>query len=280
MDRSKGPKKLPVEEVIAGFGTAVRQHELLKAGVSARQINRALEDGRIVRIARGHYALPDVNARDIFLARHQANLSCLSKVSELGLWLLREPSVPHVAAAHGRPVPGCVVHRMVGRQTLLQMLKQCVKCGTELESLIIVESAVVKGKCSIGSLRGAFAGREDTAGRALIDMIDPQSMSISETCGRYHLRRAGYNVQGQAYIKDAGHLDLLVEGVLGMELDGRKFHDTADGWEEDLRRDTMYVVNGVWRLRIPAAVVLYHPELMLQWVRQALDAIRSAQNRF
>ncbi|ALE05141.1 hypothetical protein AL755_06015 [Arthrobacter sp. ERGS1:01] len=278
MGTSKSTQKFRAEAVIAGLGKAVRQRDLLKLGVSTRQIRLALDDGRIVRVARGYYALPGVEALEIYLARNQARLSCMSKVAELGLWLLNEPAAPHVAAAHGHPIPGCVVHRVMGGQTLLDLLRQCVKCGTELEALVIVESAVVKGKCSIGSLREAFTGREDAAGRAILDLIDPQSMSIAETCGRYHLRKAGYNVQGQAYVKDAGHLDLLVEGVLGVELDGREFHDTASGWEEDLRRDTMFVVNGVWRLRIPAAVALYKPELMLAWVSQALAAIRSTQN--
>lgn len=278
MDTSTSTQKLRVEAVIAGLGTAVRQRDLLKLGISTRQIREALDGGRIVRVARGFYALPGVEARDIFLARHQARLTCMSKVAELGLWLLNEPPAPHVAAAHGHPVPGCVVHRVKGGQTFPELLRQCVKCGSELEALVIVESAVVMHKCSIARLREAFAGREDAAGRAILDLVDPQSMSIAETCGRYHLRKAGYNVQGQAYVKDAGHLDLLVEGVLGVELDGREFHDTVSGWEEDLRRDTMYVVNGVWRLRIPAAVALYKPELMLAWVSQALAAIRSTQN--
>ncbi|WP_425863735.1 hypothetical protein [Arthrobacter sp. TWP1-1] len=53
---------------------------------------------------------------------------------------------------------------------------------------------MVKKKCSINSLRKSFNARTESAGRAIVEMIDPQSMSIAETCGRYHLRQAGYNV--------------------------------------------------------------------------------------
>ncbi|MDJ0316921.1 hypothetical protein QMG40_06960 [Arthrobacter sp. H35-MC1] len=125
--------------------------------------------------------------------------------------------------------------------------------------------------------RRVFTKRKDARARRIVDMIDMQSMSIAETCGRYQLRNAGYTVQVQAYIKNAGHLDLLVDGVLGIEVDGQKYHNTPEGWVEDLRRDTMYVLNGVWRLRIPAAIVLYRPEIMLQWVEQALATIASAR---
>lgn len=61
-----------------------------------------------------------------------------------------------------------------------------------------------------------------------------------------------------------------------MEADGEKYHNDPKAWKEDLRRDTAYVLNGVWRLRIPATVVMYQPEVMLRWVEQALARIRSA----
>ena len=262
--------------MLAERGSSIRRVELLNRGISPGQISKAVAQGSIVRVARGHYALPGATARDVFLARHQATLTCLSVAAELGLWCLVEPGKPHVAVAHGRAVPGCVVHKMSGRPTLRDVLKHCVRCGTELEALIVLESAVVQHKCSINTLRELFAGRKESAGRAIVAMIDPQSMAITETAARYHLRNAGYNVQGQAHLKDVGHMDLLVDGILAVETDGEKYHNTASGWAEDLRRDSMYVRNGVWRLRVPASLVLYHPETLLSWVRQALAAIRSA----
>ncbi len=254
-----------------------RRKDLVAAGFGAKTIQSAVAAGAIVCVARGYFSLPAADGTEIWLAAHQARRTCLSKVGELGLWVLNEPQQLHVAVAHGRPVPGCVVHRVKGRQTLTDILRQCVRCGTEVEALALFESAVVKKNCSINHLRKEFSGREDSAARAIVDMIDPQSMSIAETCSRYHLRRAGYNVQGQAYIRNAGHLDLLVDGILGLEIDGESYHNDAQAWKEDLHRDTMYVLEGMWRLRIPAAVALYHPEVLLAWVEQALGRIRSGQ---
>lgn len=236
----------------------------------------AVEEGAVVRLARGHYGLPGMLARDIYLAKHQARRTCLSKVKELDLRLLEEPREMHVAAAHGRPIRGRVLHCLSGEPTLMEVLRQCVACGSDLEALVILESAVVKKKCTIDQLRTEFTRRGDKGAHAIVEMIDPQSMAITETVGRFRLRNAGHNVQGQAYVRDAGHVDLLVDGVLGIEGDGREFHDTESGWAEDLRRDTMYVLRGMWRLRIPAAVVLYQPDIMLRWVSQALAMISSA----
>lgn len=265
-----------VAAAISQFGNVARLRELLALGISTRQIRGAVEQGTVVQVARGHYGLPGVSSLEIHLARYQARRTCLSRVSELGLWQLHEPEKVHVAAAHGRPIPGCVVHKRPAGQTLMGILRECVACGSELEGLITLESAVVAKMCTIFDLQVEFARRGDKAARAIVEMIDPQSMAITETVGRYHLRKAGHNVQGQAYVRNAGHLDLLVDGVLGVEVDGREFHDTENGWREDLRRDTMYVLRGVWRLRIPAEVVLYHPEILLAWVSQALAMIRSA----
>ncbi len=270
------PTNVRVETVLSRLGGMARQRELVAAGISTRQLRSAVAGGRVLHVARGHYGLPGVEGRDIFLAGRQARRTCLSKAGELGLWLLQEPGQMHVAAAHGRPITGCVVHKVAGEPTLMEVLRHCVQCGTELEGLIVLESAVVQKLCTIDELRAEFSRRKDKAARAVVGMIDPQSMSITETAGRYHLRRAGYNVQGQAYVRDAGHLDLLVDGILGIEADGKRYHDTGPGWEEDLRKDTMYVLRGVWRLRISAQVVLYHPDIMLKWVSEALQMIRSA----
>ncbi|ALE06415.1 hypothetical protein AL755_14655 [Arthrobacter sp. ERGS1:01] len=264
---------------IAAGGKVGRQKDLLACGHSEWSLRQAVKAGMIMRIAPGYYALPDADPLDLHLARHQARKTCFSKAAELGLWILNPVPQPHVAAAHGRPVPGCKVHRVKGGQTLMDILRQCVGCGSELEALAVLESAVVLKQCTVHELRTAFSRRGDGAARAVIAMIDPQSQSIVETAARYLLKKVGYNVQGQASVWGVGHLDLLVEGILGVELDGEKYHNTPEGWAEDLRRDNLLVINGVWKLRIPAAVVLYNPDLMLLWVERALDRIETASPR-
>jgi hypothetical protein len=263
----------PVEDAVAAFGTVARRKDLLARGYTAWMLKQAVDAGTIMCVARGYFALRNADSLDVNLAKHQARKTCFTKAEELGLWILRPMPMPHVAVAHGRPVPGCVIHRVKGGQTLMDILRQCVRCGTQVEALAVLESAVVLKKCTILQLRQAFAGRAGAAGRVIVAMIDPQSQSIVETVARYTLKMAGYNVQGQAAVRGVGHLDLLVEGILGLETDGEKYHNTPQGWAEDLRRDNLLVIEGVWKLRIPASVVLYNPDLMLLWVKLALERI-------
>jgi len=275
MSQPRNTTNQAVADAIAARGGVSRRKDLVAGGFTSWDLEQAQAGELIRKVAPGYYATPDASPVDVMLAQHQARRTCLSKVADMGLWLLEEPKQLHVAAAHGSRIPGCVVHRVKGGQTLMDILRQCVQCGSELEALVVLESAVVKKKCTVARLRREFCRRQDTAARAILAMIDPQSMSIAETCGRYHLKNAGYNVQGQAYIRNAGHLDILVDGVLGIETDGEKYHNDPKQWKEDLRKDTMYVLDGMWRLRIPAAVMMYQPDLMLGWVKQALAMIAS-----
>ncbi|NVM99274.1 endonuclease domain-containing protein [Arthrobacter sp. SDTb3-6] len=272
-DQSRKRTGPTLEAVISGYGTVARRKDLTAAGFSAWQLSQAQLEGRIKMVAPGCFGLPNADPMDVLLAKKRGRRSCLSKARQLGLWVISEPERLHIAVAHGHPVPGCIVHRVRGRQTLMDILHQCVKCGSEVEALCVLESAIVLKKCTFAQLRQSFSGREDGAGRAIIGMIDPQAQSIVETIGRYYLRKAGFNVQAQFFVRGVGHLDLLVDGILGVETDGETYHNTQEGWTEDLRRDNLLVVNGVWCLRIPARMVLEEPELMMKWVRQALEKI-------
>lgn len=276
MTLSAAAKYRSVADEVAWFGKVARRKDLLVRGCTAWSLKQAVSAGIISQVGRGYYALPDADPLDIHLALYQARRTCFTKAEQLGLWVIKRRLFPHVAAAHGRPISGCVVHKVSGPQTLMDILRQCVKCGSEVDGLAALESAVVLKECTIPDLRAEFTRREDSGARAIIDMIDPQAMSIAETVARYYLRKAGLNVQGQFYVKGVGHLDLLVEGLLGVETDGETYHNTESGWAEDLRPDNLLVIKGLWCLHIPAKVVLGNPDVMLAWVREALATITSA----
>ncbi|RAN77949.1 hypothetical protein B5P43_18100 [Bacillus sp. SRB_336] len=144
---------------IRAFGTVARRKDLLLRGCTAWDLKQALARGTIRSVSRGYFALPEADPLDLRLAQHQARRACFTKAEELGLWVIRPMAEPHVAVAHGRPVPGCVVHRVNGGLTLIDILRQCVRCGTQVEALAVLESAVVLKRCTIGQLRSAFSGR-------------------------------------------------------------------------------------------------------------------------
>ena len=278
MDVQGSSTRRPIESAIAARGGAVRRVALLNKGYSDWHIRRALGSGAIRRISRGVYATSGSLPLAEHLAKNQAQLTCFGRAKQEGLWVLHDQDIPHVGIAHGRPVSGCVSHRFKGTLTLRDILRHCAQCGTELEILCVLESAVVKHKVTLAQLRTLFNRRNDGRVRTIIESIDPQSMSIAETCARYHLKKAGYNVQGQAHIRGMGHLDALVDGQLGLEIDGREYHNNEKAWEEDLRRGNVLVIEDVPVLHFRAAVAMYYPEEMLRWVRQALESIAATRH--
>ncbi|MHC6221691.1 type IV toxin-antitoxin system AbiEi family antitoxin domain-containing protein [Arthrobacter sp. MMS24-S77] len=83
-----------------------------------------------------------------------------------------------------------------------------------------VSAAVVLGRLQLTTLRMRLNGRNDARERRLVSRIVPQSQSIIECVARYLLREAGFHVESQVNIPGMGHLDLMVDGRLGIETDG------------------------------------------------------------
>ncbi|WP_247827062.1 hypothetical protein [Arthrobacter antioxidans] len=140
--------------------------------------------------------------------------------------MLTRPKRLHVGVDHGRGVEGerLRMHRTTLPIPTPAVCLQCVRCLPELDALCIVESAVVLGVVSITDLRAEAERRDAKALRRILDLLDPHSESILETVARYHLRRSGFQVASQVRVPGVGRLDLMVDGILGIEADGRQYH--------------------------------------------------------
>jgi len=94
---------------------------------------------------------------------------------------------------------------------------------------------------------------------------------------RYLLEEAGLTVELQVRIRGMGHLDLLVDGLLGIETDGYAHHSNREAYREDRRRWNVTVVRGVPTLRVTFEMLLCEPNEFVWMVRQALATYRAAQ---
>ncbi|WP_434995093.1 endonuclease domain-containing protein [Arthrobacter sp. Ld5] len=177
---------------------------------------------------------------------------------------------------HGRGVEGegLLVHRAALPIPTPAVCLQCVRCLPELDALCIVESAVVLGFVLLSDLRTEAGRRNAAALRRILDLLDPHSESILETVARYHLRRAGYQVASQVHVPGVGRLDLMVDGILGIEADGRQYHSGQGEFEEDRRRWNLLTTRGVPVLRVTHALLTRRPDHFLALVRHAVAAHR------
>ena len=262
---------------LAALGGVASTSSLQQAGVSRRSIEAGVRAAAVQRVARGVYALPNSDPMLVHAGRHHAVPGCVTAASAAGLWVVRTPGKPHLAARHGRPISGCVVHRGAVPPTHLDVVCQALRCLPPLEGLAIAESAVKKGLVQLPALRERFPAVREQAIVRLVARIRPQSGSIIETMARYLLEEAGLNVELQVQIPGMGHLDLLVDGLLGIEADGYAHHASRDAYREDRRRWNVTVVRGVPTLRVTYEMLLGEPQEFVRLVRQALATYRSAQ---
>lgn len=268
--------RTPIDALAALNGVA-STHSLLLAGVSRRSLEAGVIDGSVHRLARGVYSLPDADPLLIHAGRHHAVAGCVTAAMTAGLWVVKAPDRPHLAARHGRPVPGCVVHRSDLPLTHLDVVCQALRCLPPLEGLTIAEYAVKKGLIQLPVLREQFPAAREKRIRGLVARIRPQSGSIIETMARYLLEDAGLTVELQVKIPGMGHIDLLVDGLLGIETDGYAYHSSRAAYREDRRRWNVTVIKGMPILRVTFEMLLNEPGDFVRMVHQALAAYRRAR---
>ncbi len=265
-----------INAVLSTYDGVARAKHLAAAGVSDFQLKSALARGAVSRVARGVYAVPDADARLIAIRSLPAEPACATAAQFQGLWVLEPAPQPHIAVTHSRRYPGFVCHRSAAPPTLLDTVVQSLRCLPDLDGLVIAESAVVLKGLPLAALRQRLAGRHDARERRMVDSIVPQSQSIIECMARYWLRRAGFHVESQVNIPGMGHLDLMVDGRLGIETDGAGFHMDRTSFEEDRRRWNVTTRLGIPTLVVSYALLLNRPEEFIAMVRDALNSLPAA----
>lgn len=258
--------------------------QLIDAGVSRRALRAACANGSVALAAPGIYVHTDRDPRVLRAAVLHGRLTCTAGAEKLGLWVLHRDPLPHIACARPRTSSAAVIHRARSRASVeslhpwtapvLDVVAHALRCLPELDALVILESAVNLGQIAREDIEPMFTGRRDARHRRTISLLDSGSESILETVARYHLQQAGMRVRTQARITGLGRVDLLVEERVGVELHGRRFHDTPVQFEEDLRRANVAALRGLPLLQYPGRLVLHAPERMVADVQRLLRGER------
>ncbi|WP_167136976.1 hypothetical protein [Diaminobutyricimonas sp. TR449] len=112
-----------------------------------------------------------------------------------------------------------------------------------------------------------------------IRRLEFASGSGNETIVRLRLQRAGFRVESQAHVPGMGHEDLLVEGCVGLDVDGRQWHG-EDRFAIDRDRDIHVEGLGRRALRIRTAHITdTWPHTLAVIERVVADARREQRRR-
>ena len=274
-----------VVEVLAQRGGSATFADLL-AVVPARGIRSALEVGRIHRIAKGVYALPEAPSA-LRAARSQGGVvSHLSAAQHWGMKVISPPLLPYVTLPPGRARrtkgQACVLHWAdapslddvtIPTRTVLD----CIRILPLAEALAVADSALHEGVVDADDLIAAAArlrGPHRRRIREVVALADGRAESVLESALRAILIEAGIEgFEPQVVVRDtdfSARIDLAHRVLkLGLEADGFEHHGTRRALVKDCRRHVNLSIRAWILLRFSWEDVMYDREWVVAAVRRA-----------
>lgn len=267
---------MDVVRALAICGGAARRPALTRLGIDDAALRRAVRAG-VLQPVRGLYALPTAPPDHVALLQRRQLITCRSAAPFYRLWSVESAGPLHVHHRRGEAFEG-----QTGRCGLLlephphhpvaalgDVLIHALRCLPLRESLVMVDCAVGRGDMALEFLRDRLVGKRNGRARQVLDWVDRGAESMLETLARTSFRQAGIRVEPQVHIEGVGYVDLLLEGRLIVELDGRHHGEWAQ-IKKDQRRNNMSVVRGYSVLRYYYDDVVHHPARMVAEVLAVL----------
>ncbi|MFD1721540.1 endonuclease domain-containing protein [Amnibacterium endophyticum] len=267
--------------------------ELRGLGKSAHEIRQAAAAGRIEPVRRGHWVVPGAAAEVVRAARVGGVATATTASRALGLWTppdpepggdsfrrrrdrlqvavasscsrLRDPDDATRSLGVRRDV---VVHYVApdllagtGRTRIagpLLLLSHVFTTQPPERALAVLDSALHLRRIGERDLP-ALAALLPAHLRPVLLAADGRADSGIETIVRHLLRMRGLRIEVLPRLDGIGEVDLLVEGRLIIECDGREFHDDDEAFERDRGRD-LRAAQGRYRV-----LRLTWPQVLFAW---------------
>lgn len=271
-------------DLLARFGGIARGAMLQQYRCTRNQLADASDEGRIVRIRAGVFALPTADPKVVTAAAHGGELTCADALRAHGVWVLPSPD-PDVHVWMGRagrqhPHAGCecVVHHSQGRAGLglasvATALVHAFRCLGEEAFFAAYESALNQRLIS-ASDQQRIRNELPRSAQWMLDLARSDAQSGLESLLRLRLHLLGIRLECQVDIANVGRVDFVVDGRLILEVDGRENHASAERRHKDLLRDAAASAQGYETLRFDYAMVIHQWELVIAAI---LPAIRRAR---
>lgn len=276
------------ERTLHRFGGIASALQLRAAGATSDELTAAVRQGRLRRLRRGVYAVPDAPAAAVSAVIARGRLSCVSAARTYGLWAGSDRRLHLQFAAHARAGPvedPHVRHWLPGehsaevwRVTAADCLRSVARCADEETAVAVFDTALSAGLVTVRQLRDLLAGQPANVRRRWT-LARPGSDSGVESIVRQRLQARGHLVEQQVHVAGVGRVDMRIDGELFLEVDGFAFHSDRDGFERDRSRDARLAARGSPRLRVTAAQVADDWPGVLATVERVLAHSANSQQR-
>lgn len=256
---------------------AATTRTLLTAGFTRRMLANAVRDGHVTRLHRGVYTSKESDPDVVAAFRADGVLTCISAARFYGLWTLEDGGPLHLSCSTGQARRGVVhhggclhpAHPYLPVAGVPDVLIHALRCLTELEALVMVQSAVSQALLSTTFLRSKLPGNRNGRVRETLDLVLPRADSLLEVLAHTHFTRAGLRVRMHVDVPGVGEVDCLVNECLIVELDGGT-HLEGKQVKKDHYRNNAGMRGGLLTLHYYYVDVVHYPERMVAEVLAVL----------
>ncbi|GAA4666886.1 hypothetical protein GCM10025780_06000 [Frondihabitans cladoniiphilus] len=274
-----------MQQLVDALGGFVTRADLCGQGIKDRQLSEAVRSGAVRRLRRGQYTtLPDSDPR-VAAVRLGGRLTSVSVLSRLGAWLWQKPAL-HISvprnARRPRGLPnGAVVYwdgpEVVERGTVAEAdqrdaLTRAIRDLPFDEAVAVFDWALQSRKFPREHVIEVISLLPSCRSR-IVEWVDPNAESLIESIVRTRLRQLGYRLQAQVPLANGQFIDLVLEGFLAIEVDGRRFHE--DRFEADRSKDLVITTEGRHVLRLTYSHVRHEWPRVVDAVAAAVDQHRA-----
>lgn len=227
----------------------------------------AVREGALRRLRPGWFAAADARADQVRAVLAAGFVSCVSWF-EARAAFRPEGEELHIGVTSSNrawgALPDTVVHwsrrapmpkRPTAEASPERALEHLLLCQPPDQAVAVVDSALQLGIIGHGLLASTFAQLPARL-RPLVSSLHGRAESGIESLTRFRLLVHGIVCRSQVEIAGVGRVDLLVDDWLVIELDGRRWHATAEASTRDRRRDAAAVLRGYTLLRFGYADVV------------------------
>ncbi len=242
---------------MARFGYLAQRSQLQALGYNQQKIQK-LTDAKVLRpVMRQWIAHPMADEEAVRAVALGGKLGSASALASHGVWLTRRSglwvaTVPE-SSRHAEVRPGekrlwVKPHFIVAdpkrwRMSVPDSLLQFALTGSSTDVIAAMDSALRKSLIRPEQLDAIFE-RLPRRLRRLQARVNGKADSGLETIIRLAAEAEGWSVEIQVRIDRVGRVDLLIDGWLVIECDGRAYHDNPQAMEKDRRRDAELTLRG------------------------------------
>ena len=284
-----------LSEIVNGLGGMAQKQQLVRRGARDRDLTYAVRVGNVVRVRNGWYSTLSETSLELRAVRVGGRLTGISAIAAKGGWVLDEHPL-HVAVndnaarlrtPHNRhqklkvKSPGGVVLHWESRDQAARGTAVSVSLVDALERVVLDEPfevavAAMDWALHTGQLDPidfeTIILRLPLERRGIRDWVDVDCESLPESLARTRLRLSGHRVVTQVPMDDGRRIDLVVDEIAAIEVDGEEHHRLR--FEADRGKDVDITLMGLHALRPSARAVFYNWDHFESAVEVAIDLRR------